>query len=390
LVKKRELVNSCFLLPAIAAPALLTLLIFLSPLSRAAASPRIKEIHVEKIGALTGPSSPNGGLSADVCGADLGTMTEIGRTIYFAFGDTFGYVNGQPMRMSGVDWRSNVFASAPTDSVDNDQIPRLNWRTDSTGRAIPVIDGAHLPAFTGSEGEQTKIPTAMVSIGNRIYLHYMSVHGFAPKGGVWECNYSKFIYSDDFGRTWTLLETPFGGPKSNFNMLALTDQRGSSNEDGAHVYAFGTPCGRFGGVQLARVQIAKVQDFDSWDYYSGEADYSRRANASAVWVHDQTKAANIIPPPVGEASILWNPFIRRWMYTYLNEQTAAIELREAEVLWGQWSAPIVVTTARDYPQLYGAFMTPSFLKNDGKTFYFIMSMYGPYNTFLMKATLVLE
>ena len=117
----------------------------------------------------------------------------------------------------------------------------------------------------------------MVSIGNRIYLHYMSVHGFAPKGGVWECNYSKFIYSDDFG-----------------------------------------------------------------------------------------------------------------MYTYLNENTASIELREAEEPWGPWSAPIVLTTAHDYPQLYGAFMTPSFLKDEGKTFYFILSMYGPYNTFLMKATLVLE
>jgi hypothetical protein len=382
---QRSFVHSfSFLHPTFAVPALLTLLTFLFSLHSAGATPRIKEIQVEKIGALTGPTSPNGELSADVCGADLGTMTEIGRKIFLAFGDTFGYVDGQAIRLSGVDWRSNVFASASTDSADHDQVPRLNWRVDSTGKAIPVIDGDHLPAFVGSDGEQTKIPTAMVSIGNRIYLHYMSVHGFAPKGGVWECNYSKFIYSDDFGKTWTPLETPFGARDSNFNMLALTDQRGSGNEEGAYVYAFGTTCGRFGGVKLARVPVDKVQDFDSWDYYSGEA------NGSAVWVHDQSKAVETIPPPVGEASILWNPFIRRWMYTYLNENTASIELREAEEPWGPWSAPIVVTTAHDYPQLYGAFMTPSFLKDEGKTFYFIMSMYGPYNTFLMKAKLVLE
>jgi hypothetical protein len=54
------------------------------------------------------------------------------------------------------------------------------------------------------------------------------------------------------------------------------------------------------------------------------------------------------------------------------------------------SVPNVVTTAHDYPQLYGAFMTPSFLKDDGRTFYFIISTYGPYSTFLMKATLLLE
>jgi hypothetical protein len=350
-------------------------------MSLAAATPRIKEIHVEKIGALTGPDSPNGELSADVCGTDLGTMTEIGRKIFFAFGDTFGYVNGKAIPISGVDWRSNVFASASTESADHGQIPRLDWLTDARGKAVPVIDGAHLPAFTGSDGEQTKIPTAMVSVGNRIYLHNMSVHGFAPRGGVWECNYSRFIYSDDFGKTWTPLETPFGSRDSNFNMLALTNQRGSGNEDGAYIYALGTPCGRFGGVQLARIPVTRIQDFNSWNYYSANP---------AGWVQDQSRATAIIPPPVGEASILWNPFIRRWMYTYLNEQTASIELREAEQLWGQWGVPNVVTTAHDYPQLYGAFMTPSFLKDDGRTFYFIMSMYGPYNTFLMKATLVLE
>lgn len=78
------------------------------------------------------------------------------------------------------------------------------------------------------------------------------------------------------------------------------------------------------------------------------------------------------------------------MYTYLNESTGSIELREAEHPSGPWSVPNVMKTARDYPQLYGAFMTPSFMQDGGKSFYFVMSMYGPYNTFLMKATLVLE
>lgn len=348
--------------------------------------PRIKEIHVDKVGALTGPTSPNGQKGADVCSTDLGTMTEIGKKIYFAFGDTFGYSGDKPTPLSGVDWRSNVFASAATpidaEKAGERKIPRLTWRTNANGRAIPIIEGAHLPAFTGSHGEQTKIPTAMVSVGNRIYLHYMSVHGFAPRGGVWECNFSKFVYSDDFGQNWTSLGMPFGDRESNFNMLALTNQRGPGNEDRAYVYALGTPCGRFGGVQLARVPAGKIQDFEAWEYYSGAA------NGGEGWVRDQSKAMRVIPPPVGEASILWNPFIKRWMYTYLNEQTASIQLREAEYLWGPWSAPNVVTTAHDYPQLYGAFMTPSLMDDDGKTFYFVMSMYGPYNTFLMKATLV--
>ena len=47
-----------------------------------------------------------------------------------------------------------------------------------------------------------------------------------------------------------------------------------------------------------------------------------------------------------------------------------------------------MVSALEYPQLYGAFMTPSFLKDNGRTLYFVMSMFGPYNTFVMKANLV--
>jgi hypothetical protein len=42
---------------------------------------------------------------------------------------------------------------------------------------------------------------------------------------------------------------------------------------------------------------------------------------------------------------------------------------------------------RDYPQLYGAFMTPSFLRDNGRTLFFVMSQYGPCNTFIMRAQL---
>jgi Domain of unknown function (DUF4185) len=75
------------------------------------------------------------------------------------------------------------------------------------------------------------------------------------------------------------------------------------------------------------------------------------------------------------------------MYTYLNEHTASLELREADHLWGPWTPPHTLVTAREYPQLYGAFMTPSFLREDGRSLFFVMSQYGPYNTFIMKAEL---
>lgn len=32
-------------------------------------------------------------------------------------------------------------------------------------------------------------------------------------------------------------------------------------------------------------------------------------------------------------------------------------------------------------------MTPSWISEDGLSFYFVMSQFGPYNTYVMKATL---
>jgi hypothetical protein len=164
-------------------------------------------------------------------------------------------------------------------------------------------------------------------------------------------------------------------------MLALTDQNGSGNEFAVYVYAIGTPCGRFGDAKLGRVPRQSVLDPSAWQYYVAGQDLEHS------WTPNRSAASEIIPAPIGEGSILWDPWIKRWLFTYLNEDTAQIELREAENPWGPWSVPIALATAQQFPALYGAFMTPSFLRDSGKSLYFVMSMFGPYEAFLMKAEL---
>lgn len=44
-------------------------------------------------------------------------------------------------------------------------------------------------------------------------------------------------------------------------------------------------------------------------------------------------------------------------------------------------------SGKDYAQIYSAFMTPSWISADGRSFYFVMSQFGPYNAYVMKATL---
>lgn len=352
--------------------------------STAQANPNVNQIitgiTVRPVAPLTGPDAISSTRSVDICGTDIGTMTELDGRIYFAFGDTFGY-DGENCPKFGPNWRSNTLGVS-SDLDPSDGVVWDWWLTGRDGKATAITEGAHQPAFTGENGEQTRIPTAMVAVNEHLYLHYMSIHGFAPRGGEWTCNYSTFVYSDDLGESWHESAERIGDRDANFNMLALTAERGAGNEAGAHVYALGTPCGRYGGVKVARFPKDEILNPVAWEYVT-----ALTAAEHPVWSRERADAIEVIPAPAGEASLLWNPHLDRWMYTYLNEDTASLELREAQYPWGPWSAPHTLVTARDFPQLYGAFMTPSYLQNNGRTLYFIMSLFGPYNTFLMEATL---
>jgi hypothetical protein len=331
-------------------------------------------VRSELVKALTGPNAPAEMKKFDICGTDLGTMAEIDGTVVLAFGDTFGWQGNACIRF-GPNWRSNVIAFT-TDTDPADGVVIDDWLTGADGRAVAASEGSHMDKFVG---EQTRIPTAMVTVGDQLYLHYMSVHGFASMGGVWLCNYSRFISSPDGGRTWDKGQEDFGNFQSSFNMLALSAQPGTGNEDGRHVYAVGSACGRFGGARVARVETDKVLETAAWEYFDGKA-----------WTSDRAAAAEVIKPGVGEGSLVWNPGIGRWMYTTLNELTQTIDLRFAERPEGPWSDPEVLVRGSDYSSAYGAFMTPSWISLDGLTFDFVMSQFGPYNSYVMKAVLTEE
>lgn len=331
-------------------------------------------VTVEKIAPLTGPDAPSDMKTPDICGTDIGTMAELDGRIYFAFGDTFGYA-GLACPRFGPNWRSNVLAHT-TDTDASDGIGIEGWLKGPDGKAVAVTEGAHQPAFTGTDGEQTRIPTAMVAVGDRLYLHYMSVHGFAPRGGEWSCNYSRFVYSDDGGETWTEADGDFGDSEADFNMLALSNATGPGNEGGDYVYAIGTACGRFGAAYAARVEADALLDHAAWEYFDGED-----------WSPDRKAAVEVIPPIAGEGSLVFNAGLGKWMYTTLNQDAGAIQLHFADAPWGPWGDTIDLVSGNDYAQLYGAFMTPALISEDGRTFYFIMSQFGPYNTYVMRATL---
>jgi hypothetical protein len=154
---------------------------------------------------------------------------------------------------------------------------------------------------------------------------------------------------------------------TNWGQVAMVESDG-------YIHLFGIPGGRYGGVKLARVAKEDLLDISAWTYWDG-----------SDFVSGQDQAAQVIPPYVGELSVRWNSYYHRWIMMYLVDNAGQIVLRTAEALTGPWSDERVVVRSIDYPALYAPFMYPKW--NDGPDIYFNMSLFGPYNVYLMKTSI---
>ena len=76
------------------------------------------------------------------------------------------------------------------------------------------------------------------------------------------------------------------------------------------------------------------------------------------------------------------------MVTYLDEPEHAIVMRTAKELWGPYSDELIIGSSADFPAMYGGFVHPLMTEEDGKVFYYMMSMWDPvYNSILMQVRL---
>ena len=130
----------------------------------------------------------------------------------------------------------------------------------------------------------------------------------------------------------------------------------------------------FGSVQIARIPPEQILDSSAYQYWDG-----------ANWVDDMGASATVIPAGVGELSVRWNSYYKKWLMMYLQEGKYSIVMRTADCLTGPWSDEMIVVTGHEYPQLYAPFMLPKW--NDDPEIYFTMSLFGPYNVSLMQTSL---
>ena len=323
---------------------------------------QVNSADTRKVGTEIGPGSLNPPARNGVDGADLGhTFLNNGRLL-MVFGDTFGGPSADDFfSVTHQDWRSNTMGVAPASASPAAGITFTGVVTDRTDHAKELLASKKV----GGD-EITVIPTNGISVGNRAFLHYMSVRQWGQPG-QWTLNDSGIAYSDNGGASWTKSAVTWSG-SSNFGQTALVAQ-------GGYVYVYGIPGGRYGGMKLARVPQADVLTKAAYQYWTGSR-----------WVTgDEYAATTIIAGPVGEMSVQWNSYYKQWIMMYLIDPTQQIVLRTADSLTGPWSDPQVVVDGDRYPALYGPYVLPTF--TDGPDIWFTMSMFGPYDVSMMHTSL---
>lgn len=322
----------------------------------------IKNIHMVEM--LTGEYSVNQTKSQyGVGGTDLGVSINKGNETFFFFGDTF---KNEPM---SDNWRSNV-AGVTTDRDYTDGILFDRMISTKTGVAKELLRGKKV-----DNTEMTKIPTGGISIGEDLYLSFMSVrHWGLP--GEWDCNYGSVAKSSDDGETWEILESLQWPGDSQFCQMAPVIE-------GDMVYVPGIGGGRSGSAKLMRVPVAEYENFTAYEYLTGYEE-----DGSPIFEKDALeRACPILQKPVGEMSFLYSEYLGEWLVTYISGMD--IIARSAKEIWGPYSKPVTIAAQEDFPGLYGAFMNPEYVSEDGKKVSFCMSLWEPvYNVAVMEMELV--
>lgn len=315
--------------------------------------------HVERVSYLTGSRSPaRTDKRWNVSGTDLGFSFKYQDMILAVFGDTWGRGG-----IEADDWRSNVMAVISPDSAHGYVIEDM--LTDESGEAKELISSRKRPG-----DEYTVIPTAGLAVGDRMFLHYMSIRDWMETGrGTKQpsINGAGIAFSDDRGETWAKSEEVWWSGNGHFTQCALV-------QDGEDVYLFGAPAGRLGPARLLRAKGGHLASSAAYEYWTGTG-----------WGKDSDDAAVVIPSPVGELSVRWCDHLQCWVAMYLNDVVHAIVLRTAQRLVGPWSEERIVATALEYPTLYAPFMFPDI---EGPDIYFAMSIFkGEYNVSVMRLQL---
>ena len=268
-------------------------------------------LYVRELGKVTGKDAfTDTAQRFDVGATDLGFCyydAQMQRLVTI-FGDTYG------ANKSG-NWRSNV--ALYTDQTDYFKGIAYNGALTATGHgesgaAVQLTpNGGRVVLIQGSVAETPKtstcIPTGAVMVGDTTYLFYMEVdeNGFQDSG-EWFVYCCRVLKSEDHGASWTQVEGLTWQARTETGEVGVAPNFAQIYpflaEDG-YIYIYGIPGGRSGGTKLSRVEAEKIEEFESYEYFTGydnDGAAKWRTGSSGLSYIKQRDSAYVIDMPCGE------------------------------------------------------------------------------------------
>ncbi len=324
-------------------------------------------------------------------GTDLGVPFRHNGRTYLLFGDTIGQAGGDAI--------AYTTDTQPEDGLD------LTFIHDSSGTYRPV----QIPGISQADFE---VPMEGVSVGGRMYIYHTTTYNNTVSMGS-----SVVAVSEDDGWSFRFLYEFSSLYFINLSAVKVDLSRwsGFPQSSGSGLVFFGSGKYRQSDVRLAFQPADSIEHKRSLRYFAG-FDVAGRPR----WVAREVEAVPLFSQPcVGEISVTYNPFLRKWLMLYNCGDPRGINFRTADDPWGPWSAPQVLFDPwkdngychfmhvdwqfrhcdnvhdpgreNEWGGEYGPYQFEDLATGTDSTttIYFTLSTWNPYTVVLMKSTLKL-
>ena len=327
-----------------------------------------------------------------VSGTDLGSSFEYDGKLYLLFGDTVGTHGGKSI--------------AFTADTDPDNCLSLRFVTGPDGLYLP-------PTVPGISLAPYDVPVSGFGAQGNMYVVFTTDWNAQEQ----KMGRSVLTRSRDNAQHFTYLYDLSTDKFINVASVIVNnaDIPGLPATTGQGLLLWGSGYYRRSDPYLAYLPLNAVEDAKALRYFAGTD-----GSGTPRWSTQESAAVSLFSQPcLGELSVAWNSYLRKWLMLYNCTQPRGINFRTADSPWGPWSPTQVLfdpwtdggychfmhvsyesqhcDSVSDPGQEdewggeYGPYMLPAFFTGSGNatTIYFTMSTWNPYEVMLMKSTLVI-
>jgi hypothetical protein len=314
-----------------------------------------------------------------VIGQDGGQSISLGDRVLFVFSDTLidprshlhpGHAANVPFQMPHGIGKGGIFLANCAGVTGNKDLysglSGLEYYKGKDGFPREIVE----PTDTEQNRKIRFWPEHGIFIDGKVYLYYLGIQTIDP-GSIWgfrNLGTGLAVLDPKTGECERI--TPGGewciwkiwGDDFHFGVQVI--------REGDELFVFASVREwLFSSVRLARVHVSSITDPRAYEYL-GTPD--------PTWTGDAGKAFDLgrCSP---EFSVSYNPFIKKYMMTFIDEYDKKLTLRTADQIWGPFSPPVKIAAVplkESNRWVYLGFEHPEFRKNDGQTVY--ISYCQPY------------